>query len=208
MPNTTYAARGVAKMAASHLVAGSGDAASSAAAELKAQALDELLQTAFQSRGERYDDTDIQRDELKKAIQFVRGKKHTKAVRKGVIAGAKLTLQVVGGATGATLGSVVPVLGTAIGAVGGAVAGAGLGVTVTVADQAKRKIKGIYKYIRHTRGAHRQQAAACLMYQLHEGEYRNKLIASNALHIILGEEYAAVTKASNTERLADRLKSN
>ncbi|MFT8244847.1 hypothetical protein [Roseomonas sp. BN140053] len=208
MPNTTYTARNVLKLAAGHLVAGSGNALSAVAAETKARELDDLLQTAFQSRGESYDGSDIGQHDLKKAILFVRGKKHSKASRKVVIAGAQAALQITAAATGATLGSVVPVLGTLVGGAGGAIAGAGLGVTVTAADQVKRRAKGIYKFLRHTRGAHRNQAAATLMFQATEGEYRNALVAKSALRIILGEEYAAVMESQNTERLADRLKSN
>lgn len=159
-----YVAHNLAKIAGSHFIAGGGDAASAMVAEAKAQALDDILQEFYQDRGCEFDGTDIGPTDVKKAIAYVRGKKHTKAIRKGVIATSKFGLQVAATVGGATVGSVVPGLGTAIGGVGGAVAGASLGVGVTVLDRVKRSAKGIYKHLKGTRGQHRDQAAATLMY--------------------------------------------
>jgi hypothetical protein len=209
-PPTTYADRNIAKTVASHFIAGSGDAASAASAEFKAQMLSDILQEYYQDRGYVFDDTDIGQTEVKKAIAYARGKKHSKAMRKGVIATTKFGLQIALVVGGASIGSIVPVAGTALGAVGGAVAGASLGVTVSLADQIKRKSKGLYKYLRNTRGEHRKQAAATLMhcsdalYNRQDGGNP----ARDALIVILGEEFDKVMAAEDVGRIADRLKSN
>jgi hypothetical protein len=210
MPSTTYAGRNVAKTVGDMFIAGSGDAASGVAAEGKAQALDDLLQHFFHAGGLMFNDQDISINDVKMAIAYVKGKKHTKAKRKAVIATAKFGLQIAATAGGATIGSIVPIAGTALGGLGGAVAGKGLGVTVTAADQAKRKAKGFYKWVKGTRGEHRKQAANTLMHcasaQFDRADGSN--VADMALIIILGEEYDDVMKDHNVERLADRLKSN
>lgn len=210
MPSTTYVGRGIAKLAGSQLLSGSGDAASAVSAEAKAQALDDILQEFYQSRGAEFDGKDIGLTDVKRAIIYARGKKHTKALRKGVLATTKFGLQIAATAGGATLGSVVPGLGTAIGGAGGFIAGASLGVTVTLADRLKRSAKGIYKWAKGTRGEHRKQAAACLMHCSHSSydwaDGRNPAV--EALAVILGEEFDEVVRAGNVERLADRLKSN
>ena len=207
---TTYVAHGLAKMVGSHFIAGSGDAVSSMLAEAKAQALEDILQSYYQARGEEFDGRDIGLTDVKRAIIYARGKKHTKAIRKGVIAGSKFGLQVAAAVGGATVGSVVPVLGTVFGAAGGAVAGASLGTAVTLADRMKRSAKGIYKFARHTRGVHRLQAAATLLH-CHTVPYNlagGGNPADEALFVLLGEEYDLVTRTNDTERLAARLKSN
>lgn len=208
--STTYAGRNVAKQVGDFFIAGSGDAASAVSAEAKAQALDDILQYYYQKRGLEFDGTDIGLTETMKAIVYARGKKHTKAVRKGTLSAAKFGLQVAAVAGGATVGSVVPVAGTALGAAGGVVAGLSLGVGVSFLDRMKRSAKGIYKFATKTRGVHRTQAAACLLHthtpQFNRANGGNA--ADDALHVILGEEYEAVTAGNNTERLADRLKSN
>jgi hypothetical protein len=210
MPETTYLGRNIAKTVGNHFIAGSGDAASGVSAEAKAQALNDILQEFFQAGGLEFNDQDIGPNDVKMAIAYAKGKKHTKARRKAVIASAKFTLQVAAIAGGATVGSIVPVAGTALGAVGGAVAGASLGVTVTAADQMKRKAKGFYKWVRGTRGEHRKQAAIALLHcgspQFNWADGRNA--ADAALYVILGEEYDKVVDSHNVERLADRLKSN
>jgi hypothetical protein len=209
-PSTTYAGRNVAKQVGGMFIAGSGDAASGVSAQAKAEALDEILQHFFHAGGLVFNDQDIGVRDVRMAIAYVKGKKSTKAKRKAVIATAKFGLQIAATAGGATIGSVIPVAGTALGAVGGAVAGASLGVTVTAADQIKRKGKGFYKWVRGTRGEHRKQAANCLMHsaspQFNWADGRNA--ARMALLVILGEEYDAVVGSQNVERLADRLKSN
>lgn len=209
--NTTYVGHNLAKGVGGVLIAGAGEAASGVAAEAKAGALDDILQYYFQAGGLEFDDRDkIELTDVKMAIAYVKGKKHTKAKRKAVIATAKFGLQVAATVGGATVGSVIPVAGTAIGAVGGAVAGMSLGVTVTVADQAKRKTKGLIKIILGTRGEHRKQAAQCLMVnadpQFDRADGRNA--ARAACIVILGEEYDKVMGSKNTQRLADRMKSN
>lgn len=207
---TTYVGHNLAKMAGNHFISGSGDAASAISAEAKAQALDDILQTYYQARGEEFDGREIALTDVKRAIIYARGKKHSKAVRKGVMGTAKFGLQVAATVGGATMGSVVPVLGTALGGIGGAVAGASLGVTVTLADRLKRSAKGIYKFAKGTRGVHRLQAAATLLHchtaQFNVASGHNP--ADEALAVLLGEEYDMVTRANDTERLAARLKSN
>jgi hypothetical protein len=210
MVNTTYLGRNIGKAAFDHLLAGSGEAASAAAAELKAQALDDLLQLFFQAGGLQFNGQDINPTDIKMAIAYSKGKKHTKAQRKAVIGTAKLGLQIAATAGGATIGSVVPVAGTVLGGVGGAIAGAGLGITITAADRIKRTAKGFYKVLMHTRGEHRKQAAIAFMYcaspQFNWADGRNA--ANEALLVILGDEYERVVGEQDVGRLADRLKSN
>ncbi|MGG5819293.1 hypothetical protein [Falsiroseomonas sp. HW251] len=205
-----YVAHNIAKIAGSHLISGGGDAASAIVAEAKAAALQDLLQEYYQDPHYEFDGSDIDQTDVKKAIAYVRGKKHTKAIRKGVIATTKFGLQVAATVGGATVGSIVPVAGTALGGLGGAIAGAGLGTGVTVLDRMKRSTKGIYKYLKGTRGQHREQAANTLMhcasalYNWADG--RNP--ADDALVIILQDEYDDVMAKGDVKRLAARLKSN
>lgn len=205
-----YVAHNLAKIAGSHFISGGGDAASAISAEAKAAALQEILQEYYQAPDYEFDGTDIGQTEVKKAIAYVRGKKHTKAIRKGVIATTKFGLQVAATVGGATVGSVVPGLGTAIGGLGGAVAGASLGLGVTVLDRMKRSAKGIYKHVKGTRGQHREQAANTLMhcssaaYDWANG--RNP--AFDALVVILQDEFDDVMAQGDVKRLAARLKSN
>jgi hypothetical protein len=207
---TTYAAHNLAKLAGSHFLPGSGDAASAVSAEAKSQALGDILQKFYQAWDEEFDGTDIGQTEVKKAILYVRGKKHTKALRKGVLAGTKFGLGVAATVGGATAGSVVPGLGTALGGLGGFVAGASLGAGVTVLDRMKRSAKGVYKWARNTRGAHRAQAAATLMHcaapAFDWANGRNP--ADEALIVILQEEYERVVREHDLARLAARMKSN
>jgi hypothetical protein len=209
-PSTTYAGRNFAKTVGDVFIAGSGDAASGVSAEAKAQALDEILQHFFHAGGLAFNDQDIGIKDVKMAIAYAKGKKHTKAKRKAVLATTKFGLQVAATVGGATIGSIVPIAGTALGGVGGAIAGKSLGVGITAADQIKRKGKGFYKWVKGTRGEHRKQAAMCLMHcaspQFDWPCGRNA--ADMALHVILGEEYTLVVGNHNVERLADRLKSN
>ena len=208
--NTTYAGHTFAKTVGGILISGSSETASAVTAEAKAQALDDILQEYFQSRGAPYDDSDIGITDVRKAIIYARGKKHTKAVRKGVIGATKFGLQVAATAGGATIGSIIPIAGTALGGLGGAIGGASLGVGVSALDQLKRKAKGFYKFVRHTRGKHREQAAQTLMHcssdQFDRADGQN--VACLALHVILQEEYDSVMARHDTERVADRLKSN
>ena len=210
MSYSTYRTHNLAKLAGSHFVAGSGDAASAVVAEAKAEALDDILQEFFQARGETFDGGIIDKKDVKKAIIYARGKKHTKAVRKGVIAGAKFGLQVAATAGGATVGSVVPGLGTAVGGLAGAVGGASLGMLVTVLDRTKRVGKNLYKRYQGTLGEHRGQAAAALMYcsQSRFDWANGRNPADEALIVILQGEYDAVMQARDEKRLASRLKSN
>jgi hypothetical protein len=131
-------------------------------------------------------------------------------VRKGVIGATKFGLQVAATVGGATIGSVVPIAGTALGGLGGAIAGGSLGIGVTALDQMKRKAKGFYKFLNHTRGKHREQAAETLMHcssdQFDRADGQN--VACLALLVILQDEYENVMAQHNTGRVADRLKSN
>jgi hypothetical protein len=205
-----YVARGIGKSLAGKLVAGSGDFLSAAAAEIKVHALTDLLQRFYMSGDAKFDDTDIGLSDVRKAILYARGKKHTKAIRKTVNGTARLGLQIAAVAGGATIGSVAPVVGTALGAASGAVAGMGFGLTVTVADRMKRSAKGIYKHFAGTRGQHRLQAAACLMHcHVKERDWAcGANPADDALHIILGQEYEEVMAWSDVKRVAARLLSN
>jgi hypothetical protein len=210
----TYTERSLGKLAGSHILPGSGDAASSIAARMKVYSLEEVLQQYFQDTGT-YTGGDIPENDPKKAIQYVISKKLTKSNRKGVIAAVKFSGFVAGAATGATVGSVVPVAGTMA---GGAVGGVALGTMVsggtTLADHIKRKSKALYKIIRGTRGEHRKQAARCLLigYKTLPHDDIKYQASCAALLIILGEEFNYVAKQmpeeAALERLADRLKSN
>ncbi|HUB12992.1 MAG TPA: hypothetical protein VMB34_13645 [Acetobacteraceae bacterium] len=209
-PSTTYAGRNFAKQVGDVFIAGSSDTASGVAAEAKAEALEEILQHFFQQGDLEYNGQDIGIRDVPMAIAYVRGKKRTKAKRKAVLATAKFGLQVAATAGGATIGSVIPIAGTALGGAGGFIAGRSLSVGVSAADQLKRKAKGFYKWVVNTRGEHRKQAAVCLMHsaspQFNWADGRNA--ADMACHVILGEEYGAVMGSHNVERLADRMKSN
>lgn len=208
MSATTYAGRNVAKTVGGFFIAGSGDAASGVAAQAKADVLEEIIQRFNSGADVEYNGQRIGATDVLLAIAYARGKKRTKARRKAIIATTKFGLQVAATCGGATIGSVVPVAGTALGAAGGVVAGMSLGVGVTVADQAKRKAKGFYKLLRGTRGEHRKQAAQCLIHcATHHLGWRNEA-ADWACRVILGEEYDTVMNSHNVERLADRMKSN
>jgi len=210
MSATTYVGRNLAKQVGDVFIAGSGDTASGVAAEAKAEALEEILQHFFNKGDLEYKGEEIGIRDVPLAIAYVRGKKRTKAKRKAVLATAKFGLQIAATAGGATIGSVIPIAGTALGGAGGFIAGRSLSLGVTAADQIKRKGKGFYKWIRGTRGEHRKQAAMCLMHcgspQFDWPDGRNA--ADMALRVILGEEYDAVVSSHNVERLADRMKSN
>lgn len=210
MPYGTYVVHNMAKQAGNHFVAGSGDFASAASAGGKSEALDDILQHFFQARGFPYNGSTIMETDIKKAIAYVRDKKHTKAVRKGVIGTAKFGLQMAATVGGATVGSVIPGAGTALGGAGGAVAGMSLGIFVTAADRLKRVVKGCYKAAKGTRGEHREQAAAALLYNANPQYAKGKRYAAAhaALEVILQEEYETVVAARDEARLAARLKSN
>src|ERR1700760_2903423 len=135
MSATTYVGRNVAKTVGGFFIAGSGDAASGVSAQAKADVLEEIIQRFNSGVDVEYKDQLIGQTDVLLAIAYARGKKRTKARRKAVIATTKFGLQVAATCGGATIGSVVPVAGTALGAVGGAIAGRSLGVGVTVADQ-------------------------------------------------------------------------
>jgi hypothetical protein len=195
----------------SHFIAGSGDLASAASAHIKSELLDDILQEYFQSRGLQFNGTDISENEVPKAIAYARGKKSTKAKRKLVVGTSKFAIHTASTAAGATVGSIVPVAGTAIGAVGGFAAGGMLSFGVTLLDRIKRTGKGIYKHFKGTRGEHRQQAAACLMINAKfPGKQKtpNSAAAEEALQVLLQQEYEQVLEAGDVERLAERLKSN
>jgi hypothetical protein len=210
MSYTTYRGHNVAKTVGSYFIAGSGDAVSAMVAEAKASALADILQEYFNARDKQFDGSDIGPNDVEKAIIYARGKKHTKAMRKGVIATSKFGLQVAATAGGATIGSVVPIAGTALGAVGGAVAGVSVGIGVTMLDRIMRTGKGIWKWSQNTRGEHRKQAAATLMAnsapQFDRAGGGNP--ANEALFVILQDEYDDVMAKHDVNRVADRLKSN
>ncbi|WP_427023423.1 hypothetical protein ACP4J4_12770 [Aureimonas ureilytica] len=204
------------KGVASHFVAGAGDFMSAAAAADKASLLSDILQIYFQARDESYDNKDIAPEDVKRAILHARGKKTVKAQRKLVIGGSKVAIAIGVAATGATVGSIVPVAGTVAGGVAGYGAGVLLGTGVTVLDQGKRKIKGIIKYASGTRGKHREQAALCLIHcaQKPSKPFDVKQAAAKAaMDAILGIEadvFASerLTDKARIERLAARMKSN
>ncbi|WP_237213555.1 hypothetical protein [Falsiroseomonas oryziterrae] len=210
MVETTYVPRELAKMAGSHFIAGSGNIASSITAAAKVSALSDILQDYFQDRDFEFDGTEIEESDVKKAIAYARGKKESKAIRKGVIGTAQFGLQAAATVGGATVGSVIPGLGTVLGGVGGAVAGASLGVGVLLVDRLKRTTKGIYKWAKGTRGEHRKQAAFTLLSMAKKatGKKDAASAAYAALVVILGDEFDDVMKNERYGRLADRLKSN
>ena len=204
----TYRGHAAGKFIRDRIIPGVSDMASAASAEMKARALDDILQEYFQARGLEFDGKDIY--DVKMAIAYARGKKHSKFQRKAVIGSAKLGLFVAGAATGATVGSVVPVAGTALGGLAGASAGMAGSAAISIADHAKRKVKGFCKIVKHTRGQHRMQAAECLMYYADQafnwaGD-RNP--ADEACFVLLEEEYSEVMLKHDVRRLAARLTSN
>lgn len=205
----TYRERGAAKLAGNMFLPGSGQAVSALTAKGKADLLNEILQKHFQAGGMRYSGGDIGRSDVKEAIAYVIAKKNTKAIRQGVNGAAKFGIAASGLTVGATLGSVVPVLGTAVGGTAGYVAGAGAGSLVGIADQTKRKLKWGYKKISGTQGKHREQAAECLAYMaLQIADSPASCAAHEALGIILHEEFDMVMAAGpDLERIAKRMKS-
>jgi hypothetical protein len=222
----TYLLRNIGKAAGDFFISGSGDLASAAAADAKVSELSAILQHFYHARDEEFDGGTIAQNDVKKAILFVRGKKETKSHRKVAIAGTKFGLQVATTAGGATVGSVVPGLGTALGAAGGLVAGLGFGLGVTATDRVKRLCNYAYKKARKTAGVHRHDAAICLLYMASGPGDRadGSNPALEALRVILGEEFekvlsmqvAADTRGSSEKntadgiigRIADRMKSN
>ena len=203
----TYFGRGVSKFLGSFVVSGSDDALSAATAEMKVDLLGDVLQVFFQARAMEFDGKDIGIDDCRSAILYARGKKHAKAVRRAAAGTAKLGLQVAAMAGGATVGSVIPIAGTAAGGVAGAVAGASLSPLVSVADYGARGGKALYKIHQGTRGVHREQAAKTLMHCSQRGHIHCSA-ATTALRILLGEEFDRVTQSQDVDRLASRMKSN
>lgn len=213
MPGT-YTGRVLARWAGGAVLPGSGDIASSMAANIKSDLLKQIQQEYFQDTRDYDKRSDIALNDALTAIKYARSKKLTKSHRKAVIGGAKAAGFVVGAATGATVGSVVPGAGTVA---GGAIGGVGLstvvGASAFTLDHLKRKTKGLYKIIRGTRGEHRDQAARALLYC--EGTYAandpKHQAAGEALQVILGDEHdevMAMPLDACITRIADRLKSN
>lgn len=208
--------RGLAHNIGNTMVAGMGDMASSAGAHDKAEKLKVVQQKYFQDTSTYNGSSDIAVNDPLMAIKYVRSKKLTKSYRQGVKGAIKFGGFAVGAATGATVGSVVPVAGTvAGGVVGGVTVGAAVSGGVTLLDQIKRRTKGIYKYVKGTRGAHRNQAAECLWTCSHYSTAHNydpkRDAAKEALVIILEEDHDEVMALEGhiaMERIADRLKSN
>lgn len=195
-------------------VAGSGDLVSATLARAKTDALREILQRHFHDTSAYDGHSDIGQQDVKTAIKYARSKKLTKSNRKAVKGGIKMAGFVAGAATGATVGSIVPVAGTvAGGALGGVAVGSAVSASVTVLDQFKRKTKGLYKYIKGTRGEHRSQCAECLYYgatMLADNDPKHQA-ALEALYVILdeeAEEVLALPYAACVNRIAERLKSN
>ncbi|MEM0928076.1 MAG: hypothetical protein AAGI89_02180 [Pseudomonadota bacterium] len=210
--HTTYLPMNFAKMAASQLWIGASDAASSAKAAIKVGLLDEIAQAYFQASDEEYDGSEIELNDVKKAILYAMGKKGTKSARRAVKATVKTGLQVVGTATGATVGSVIPVGGTVV---GGAVGGASLTSVVTPIDMLIRTTKYGYKKIMGTQGVHRSQAAASLYYYgglmyyagSNETDDIRRYAALEALIVLLDVEIDSVMANQDLDRIAKRLKS-
>ena len=205
--------RAMGRWAGGYLLPGSGDFLSAGRALGKEEALRQVQQHFFHD-GSAYKGGDIALNDVLQAIKYARSKKLTKAHRKGVIGGVKLASFVAGAASGATLGSVIPVAGTVA---GGAVGGVGLATIasggVFALDHLKRKTKGLFKMIRGTRGEHRHQAARAFLYcqGFFNPQDPKQRAAEAALTIILDGEYKEVMAMElepMVERLADRLKSN
>ncbi|ALN73028.1 hypothetical protein [Aureimonas sp. AU20] len=199
-----------------HFVPGGGEFMSAAAAADKATQLSDILQMYFQARDEVYDGKDIEPDDLKRALLHARGKKSTKSQRKLVIGGAKVAITVGVAATGATVGSIVPVAGTIAGGAAGYGAGMVLSTGVSALDQGKRKLKGLLKHVRGTRGKHREQAALSILYNSKKPSTpfdAKQAAATQALVALLGIEAdlffkERLTEKDQIDRLAARLKSN
>ncbi|MEO1656125.1 MAG: hypothetical protein AAFR65_00260 [Pseudomonadota bacterium] len=210
--HTTYIPMNFAKTAASQLWAGASDAASSAKAAMKVGLLDEIAQAYFQAADEEYDGSEIELNDVKKAILYAMGKKGTKATRRAMKSTVKTGLQVAGTATGATVGSIVPVAGTAV---GGVVGGASLTSLVTPVDMLIRTTKYGYKKAMGTQGVHRSQAAASLYYYgglmyyagSNETNDPRRYAALEALIVLLDVELESVMANQDLERIAKRLKS-
>jgi len=212
MGYSTYKMHNLAKLTGDHFIAGSGDIASAMVAYAKAEVLREIVQEYFQGHGKKFNGQDIGQQDVEQAILYVASKKSTKSKRKGTDGSLKFGLQMAATVGGATVGSVIPVAGTLGGAAGGAIAGASLGVGVTVRRQLVRRSKGIYKWLRSTRGEHRTQAANCLY---HNCSYPNSvkgMAAEDALRVILQDEFDEVMGWVEVQRavgrIAARMKSN
>lgn len=205
-PSTSYAGLNIAKTAMSFALSGSDAMASALTADAKADMLDDILQTYFMSRGAAFEGEIV---DVRTAIIYVRGKKQTKAFRKIAIGGAKQGLQIAAVTGAATVGSIIPVLGTVAGVAGGMVAGASLGFTVTGAEHVARKTKAAWKAYHGTLGVHREQAAVMLMvrrqplYDRADGDNPADL----ALRVILGREYDTIVAKGDLKRAAERMKS-
>ena len=213
MPGT-YRGRVLGRWAGGAVLPGSGDFVSAASANIKSDLLKEIQQEYFQDPREYDKKSDIALNDALTAIKYARSKKLTKSHRKAVLGTVKAAGFVIGAATGATLGSVVPGAGTVA---GGAVGAVGLSTVVGgsafTLDHLKRKTKGLYKIIRGTRGEHRDQAARCLLYC--QGTYSDndpkKMAANEALIVLLDEEFGEVMAMPLNDaitRIADRMKSN
>jgi hypothetical protein len=210
----TYTGRVLGRWAGGALLPGSGDFVSSASAALKNEMLKRIQQEYFQDTSDYDKRSDIALNDPLMAIRYARSKKLSKSHRKAVLGGVKAAGFVVGAATGATLGSVVPVAGTvAGGAAGGVALSTVVGASAFTLDHMKRKTKGLYKFLKGTRGEHRHQAAKCLLHcqQTLTAADPKQQASDEALRVLLGEEFDAViamSPAEQVERLADRMKSN
>jgi len=154
----------------------------------KAKAKSDLLYAVAQEiSGEDYDfRSDI--TTVKHAIQFVSNKKNDKAIRQGSLGTVKAGTTLAITATSATVGSIIPGLGTAAGTVGGLGAGYVLSPVIWGGSRLKRLAKWTYKYFQGTQGKHRGQAADVLFHAWAKKPITSDgKTAAEALFLILGQ---------------------
>jgi hypothetical protein len=210
--STTYLTRGAAKSALDgvlgQLIPGlsGGRTVSGAAAQVKRELLQYVASHYYSPVNfDQHFDGDL--EYVSDAIVYASQKKGTKGDRQLIVAAAENVAGIAGGIIGGAAGSVaMPVAGTVGGATIGVVAGKG---AVGVGYQLFRKAKWVYKKVKGTQGVHRNEAAAILYSAAVDGQGTDKLAATAALLIILGDEYEHFMGKPDlaVERIANRLKS-
>lgn len=201
------AGKKLAKTAFGKIVPGGSNFLSAGAAKIKSDALYALGQKLSGVDYNFKDDITT----VKHAIQFVSNKKRDKAIRQTATGTAKAGTTIAITATSATVGSIIPGLGTAAGTVGGLGAGYVLSPAIFGASYLKRMAKHLYKHIQGTLGKHRDQAANVLFGAW--AKYRDEpntpdgKAAAQALWLILGDfefEYMRQGKSASGKQILQK----
>lgn len=194
----------IAKTAFGKLLPGGSNWLSAGAAKIKSDALYALGQKLSGVDYNFEDDITT----VKHAIQFVSNKKRNKAIRQTALATTKTGTAIAITATSATVGSIIPGLGTAAGTVGGLGAGYVVSPAIFGATYLKRIAKWTYKRYQGTQGKHREQATNVLFGAW--AKYRDQpntpdgKAAAQALWLILGEvefEYMRQGKSESGKQI-------